>query len=418
MTLSDYRVKDIAPDMTEAKFIAVLRALGSPVSDERAAEVFRYCIARRFSPAGLLAFFRHESSAGKAGWATRTFSWGNTRPPSFGTAHMGVFNQDTGTFYAAGTPYPAGRYLSAYADWVAGGVSTVARFYDHAPYSRAFSVREIVPIWAPSSDGNSPERYIRAVLDDIEQWATPTAPHPAPRIALASGHHNASGGDTYERQQTGQICAAVARECRVLGMDVRVVQPDDGLGYIGGTLDAVGRAVVAWSVGGWVPDIFLETHTEGGGGTGCFAIFPDDPTKSATDTSRDYDPVVQHKLGPMCAAAVAHATGLGIRRSTGTGVMSERATGVGGQGDRLGIFRTTAPLLLTTRRLIIEYGAHDKQPDLSISQQPLFYEQCGKATAGAFAAFLDYAPGPTSGSIFIEAFRHKWAELESIAGGA
>lgn len=173
MALADYRVKDVPPDMTEDAFVAAKNALGSPVGDDQARAVYRYCIARRFSPAALLAWFRHESSAGTAGWATKTFSWGNTRPPSFGAAHIGVFNQDTDTFYPAGITPPAGRYLSRYANWIDGGISTIARFFDHQPYAGKDTVRAIVPVWAPSNDGNDVERYIAAVLADIERWATP-----------------------------------------------------------------------------------------------------------------------------------------------------------------------------------------------------------------------------------------------------
>ena len=222
----------------------------------------------------------------------------------------------------------------------------------------------------------------------------------AVRIALASGHHNSSGGDAYERSQTGELCAAVAKFCRAMGMDVRVVQPDDGRGYVPGGLDSVGQTVVAWSANGWTPDIFLETHTEGGGGTGVFAIYP--------DWGPDVDEEVRDTLGPLCASEIHEATGLAMGAG-GDGVMSEKQTGVGGQGSRLGIFRTTAVLSDVTVRLIIEYGAHDKQPDLAISQRPGFYDKCGLATATAFADFLGVEE-PTD-SPFISGWAAMWKAL-------
>lgn len=223
----------------------------------------------------------------------------------------------------------------------------------------------------------------------------PVAPGPTkettmPKIALASGHHNSSGGDAIEKEQTGPLCAAVAKHCRALGMDVRAVQPNDGMGFIAGSLDVVGNTVVKWADSGWVPDIFLECHTEGGGGTGVFAIYPDWGTDVDTD--------VQKKLGPLVSKAVALATGLKLGAG-GDGVMSEQQTGVGGDGFRLGIFRTTAPIAADTTRLIIEYGAHDKQPDLAIAKAPGFAEKCGKATAAAFAAFLGLPTQPNAGSV-------------------
>jgi hypothetical protein len=245
-------------------------------------------------------------------------------------------------------------------------------------------VREVIPIWAPTSE-NDTAKYIADVLASIEQYAQPQE-RPMPRIALAAGHRNTSGGDAFEKAQTAAITPAVARHCRALGMEVRVAQPDDGAGMFAGGLDAVGRRVVEWAGAGWVPDIFLEVHTEGGGGTGCFAIYP--------DWYEDVDVAVANELGPLAANLIALATGLGVRSVSGPGVMSEKRTGVGLQGSRLGIFRTTAPIAATTTRLIIEYGAHDKEPDLSIAKSPDFAEECGLATAQAFAAFLGVEVAP------------------------
>lgn len=199
------------------------------------------------------------------------------------------------------------------------------------------------------------------------------------RVALAAGHRNTSGGDAFEREQTAAITPALARQCRALGMDVRVAQPDDGAGMFRGGLDAVGNAVVKWADAGWEPDFFVEVHTEGGGGSGVFCIYP--------DWGDDVDADVRDRLGPAIARRVAAATGLPVRRSTGEGVMSERATGVGLQGFRLGIFRTTAPLKASCTRLIVEYGAHDREPDLTIAGQPDFAERCALATAEALAEF-------------------------------
>ena len=160
MVLADYKVKGVGPDMDEAAFLAVLRANQSPVRDGEARAVYSYCLVRSVSPAWLLACFNHESSMGKAGTATQTHSWGNTRRPSFGVPDIGEVAGRSGTF-------------SRYANWADGGVSTVARICDHQPYANANTVREITPVWAPSSDGNNVEGYIAAVLRDIARWAQP-----------------------------------------------------------------------------------------------------------------------------------------------------------------------------------------------------------------------------------------------------
>lgn len=158
--LTDYRVKGVPPDMTEAAFIRALWEGGSPVGPMEAQSVYSYCLSRQVSPAWLLAVFRHESSMGTKGTATITHSWGNTREPSFGVPSLGTVPGRSGVF-------------SRYANWADGGVSTVARICDHKPYANAFTVREIIPIWAPSTDGNNVENYIAKVLADIERWATP-----------------------------------------------------------------------------------------------------------------------------------------------------------------------------------------------------------------------------------------------------
>jgi hypothetical protein len=254
--------------------------------------------------------------------------------------------------------------------------------------------------WSPGVPlGSLDNGYARAIVRIGNELLLETQePSMAPKIALASGHHNSSGGDAFEREQTGPLCAAVAQHCRALGMDVRCVQPDDGMGYIAGSLDVVGNTVTAWARSGWVPDVFLECHTEGGGGRGAFAIYP--------DWAPDVDEAVRDTLGPLAAGLVAQATGLGMGAG-GDGVMSERQTGVGGQGSRLGIFRTTATLQ-STRRLIIEYGAHDKQPDLGIATIPGFADKCGQATAEAFADYLGWGGSLANNGGIYAAHQRLW----------
>jgi N-acetyl-anhydromuramyl-L-alanine amidase AmpD len=177
MTLTDYTVKGVRPDMPLGDFIAVLRGAGSPVGDGDALRVYAYATARGLSPAYLLAMFHHESTYGRFGSAATTHSWGNTRPPSFGAPQTGVSD----------------RHFSIYANWVDGGVSTVARHFDHAPYFGKDTVRAIIPIWAPSTDGNNTERYIEAVLADIERWTGGTTVA-VPKPAVDTGHPSPNRG--------------------------------------------------------------------------------------------------------------------------------------------------------------------------------------------------------------------------------
>lgn len=205
------------------------------------------------------------------------------------------------------------------------------------------------------------------------------------RIALAAGHHNRDGGNPIEYAQTGPLCHAVAGACRALAMEVRVFTPDDGLGTRQDGIWDLARVVVDAADAGWMPDIFLECHTEGAGpvARGVFAIYP--------DWDDDVDADVRDQLGPLAAHRIAVATGLPIR---GAGVMSERETAVGRSGFRLGIFGQTAAIKATATRLIIEYGSHDAPADLARIAAPGFYATAGRASARAFAEFLGL---PTAG---------------------
>lgn len=181
--MDDYTVKGVGPDMSEADFLAVLRAASSPVSAGEARAVYSYCLARSVSPAWTLAVFHHESGYGRAGTATETCSWGNTRRPSFGVPDIGIVAGRSG-------------YFSKYANWADGGVSTVARICDYtAYYGNAYTVREITPIWAPSTDGNNTENYIRAVLADIEKWVQPQEPSvDVPKPPIDTSHPSPNRG--------------------------------------------------------------------------------------------------------------------------------------------------------------------------------------------------------------------------------
>ena len=158
--MSDYEVIGVPADITEERFVRILREAGSPALSAAHA-VYAYCAKRRVSPAFVLSLFQHESGFGKAGTATITKSWGNTRRP----AHGGVTPvRLTEPDEARSGVFPVFR------DWIDGGIATVARLVDYAPYQGKTSVRAIIPTWAPAADMNDPDVYIRKVLTLIERW--------------------------------------------------------------------------------------------------------------------------------------------------------------------------------------------------------------------------------------------------------
>ncbi len=160
VTLADYRVIGVTPDISELTFIGALKAAGSPALSAGHA-VYQYCVKRGVSPSFIIAMFNRESGMGKAGTATITHSWGNTRLPT----HGGV------TPVRMTTPGEArSGQFPVFRDWIDGGIATVARFVDYAPYQGKTTVTQIIPTWAPATDGNDPTAYVRGVLAQMAAW--------------------------------------------------------------------------------------------------------------------------------------------------------------------------------------------------------------------------------------------------------
>jgi Mannosyl-glycoprotein endo-beta-N-acetylglucosaminidase len=141
--------------MTSAGFAAVLKAAGSPAASSAAA-AYRAAVDHGVDPTVLLAVFRKESTFGRFGRAAHNRSWGNLRGGK-------TYPLDSGGFriyptWEAGAADCA-RLLAIYGrNQIRPGVntSTVQRF----PY-----------VWAPSSDGNAPDRYGDTLASWIRQWS-------------------------------------------------------------------------------------------------------------------------------------------------------------------------------------------------------------------------------------------------------
>jgi hypothetical protein len=223
------------------------------------------------------------------------------------------------------------------------------------------------------------------------------------RIALAAGHRNTSGGDAHEKVQTARLTPAIAAACRAAGFEVRVVQPDDGAGMFDGPLSEVAQTVVDWNNSDFPVDLFMEVHTEGAGGVrGSFVVFPD------WDDANDHDQAAR-RLGQSIARRLHAETGVHIR---GDGSMSEKDTQVGSEGDRLGVFRITAPLKERTTRMIYEFGAHDNDAKLAIVDAPEFAPIAAQIVAEEIAAFLGQSTSEVVNGITIErGFLELWRAI-------
>lgn len=152
-----------APRISPERFAAILRSAGSPAAPEAAA-AYRAFTAAGVDPAVALALFRKESTYGRFGRAARNRSWGNIR---------------------GGTTYPLDdKAFRIYPSWAAGAQDAARLLAIYGanrirPGIRTDTVQTFPYVWAPSGDGNAPDRY----GDQLAGW-----------IAAWSGQPGAGGG--------------------------------------------------------------------------------------------------------------------------------------------------------------------------------------------------------------------------------
>jgi N-acetyl-anhydromuramyl-L-alanine amidase AmpD len=150
--------------MSQEAFKQVLIAANSPAAAEADA-MYAALIASGVRAELLLAFFQHESQYGKLGichdYDTR--NPGNVRSPE--QAGAGAIIETRGGPFAK------------YPNWTAGTQDWAARL--RGPKyagSGLTTVRQVIPKYAPSSDNNQPESYIRAVLASVARWTAGSQP--------------------------------------------------------------------------------------------------------------------------------------------------------------------------------------------------------------------------------------------------
>jgi N-acetylmuramoyl-L-alanine amidase len=162
------------PRISPERFRAVLEQAGSPAAGE--AEACWRAVAREgVDPLFALAVFRHESRYGTAGLVPQ---YGLRNPGATRTSRTGV-----------GEPVqiPGRGQFWRYPSWAEGFRDLAYRLVDPTFVYRQRgldTVGEIIPVWAPASDGNVPEAYIRAVeatMKELAQEQIPVLPY---RIAL------------------------------------------------------------------------------------------------------------------------------------------------------------------------------------------------------------------------------------------
>lgn len=137
------------PSITPDRIRAVLESYNSPAADEAQA-FYDLGVARGIDPAYCLAFFIMESGAGTRGVARTTYSVGNIR------ARPGE---------------PSFEGYRQYASWRE-GIADWYRLIDELYVEEwgLTTVDAIVPIYAPPSDNNDPDAYIRTVKRLVAGW--------------------------------------------------------------------------------------------------------------------------------------------------------------------------------------------------------------------------------------------------------
>jgi hypothetical protein len=137
------------PSIDVATIQRVLRQAGSPAVDE--AQAF-YDLGERYGldPAICLAFFIVESGAGTKGMATETRSVGNIRATPGYINHKGY------------------RKYSTWREGVEDWYRLIGRLY--VGEWGLLTVETIVPVYAPSGDGNDPAAYITTVRRLVSDW--------------------------------------------------------------------------------------------------------------------------------------------------------------------------------------------------------------------------------------------------------
>lgn len=156
----DTVVVGVEPDITSKKFEEVLQAAESP-AEPWSRSGYKEIVDNKVSPAFALAIFKHESRFGHEGLVPLH----NLRNPGA--------TRTTRTGEGTVVQIPGRGNFVKYPTWTQGWDDLAFRLIDpefEYAVRGARTIREIIPIWAPSSDGNAPESYIAAVVRSMNEW--------------------------------------------------------------------------------------------------------------------------------------------------------------------------------------------------------------------------------------------------------
>lgn len=139
------------PSVDAATIKQVLQGYNSPAVGASDA-MYRLGLEYGIDPAFCLAFFINESTAGTAGVARTTLSVGNIRSTPGYQAFQGYRKYDS--------------WEQGIEDWYRLIRDLYITEWDLT------TVDEIIPVYAPDSDGNNPDHYIATVKKLVTSWRT------------------------------------------------------------------------------------------------------------------------------------------------------------------------------------------------------------------------------------------------------
>lgn len=143
-----------APRISLAQFSRILTQFKSPVAPN-AAQCYQIIVDNGLDPAVALAFFAKESTFGTRGASVETRNWGNVRTPF-------KAERETGR-------HP--RNFVIFRSWEDGLLDWCERIVHRYIGQRKLTTPEtILPVYAPSSDGNNVQRYVDQVNTWIAKW--------------------------------------------------------------------------------------------------------------------------------------------------------------------------------------------------------------------------------------------------------
>lgn len=197
-----------APRISKQQFRSVLEKYGSPCSSI-GDECFDIVAQSGLDPAVALAFFGHESVFGTRGVAVETLNWGNVRTPVDASRTVGVHAQNFAIFR---------NWQDGLRDWC-DRINT--RYIEQRGL---LTVQQAIPVYAPSSDGNTPHHYINHVVELVDRWiAEDSGRQPDGAVdaqlgeALLRETFAAAGAQYHPEQAFHQYALSELRAGRTLG---------------------------------------------------------------------------------------------------------------------------------------------------------------------------------------------------------